>query len=65
MSQYDDHLPEDLRDIAARLSAARVTPNPLELDELRQRVHGRAARAGRPTQRRGLARVVRMNSCTS
>ena len=61
MSQHDDHLPEDIRDIAARLYAARVTPNPIELDELRQRIHGRAARAGRPSQRRGLARVLRMN----
>jgi hypothetical protein len=61
MSNYDDHLPEDLRDIAARLSAARATPNPLELDELRRRVHGRVERAGRSTQRRGLASVLRMN----
>jgi hypothetical protein len=53
MSQHDEHLPEDLRDIAARLSAARVTPTALELDELRRRVHGRAQRA---PQRRGLVR---------
>src|SRR5208283_5484895 len=56
MSQFDDQLPEDLRDIAARLSAARVTPTPLELDELRRRVHGRAARAPR---QRGLAGALR------
>ena len=31
MSQYDEQLPEDLRDIAERLSAARVTLSPLEL----------------------------------
>lgn len=61
MSQYDDRLPEDLRDIAARLSAARHTPSPLELDELRQRVHGRIARARRAPKRRGLASVLRMN----
>jgi hypothetical protein len=54
MSQYGDHLPEDLRDIAARLSAARVRPNPIELDELRQRVERRAARAAAsPRRRRG------------
>src|ERR1035441_10315580 len=60
MSQFDD-LPEDLRDIAARLSAARVNPSPLELDELRRRVHGRAGRAARSPQRGGFARVLRMN----
>jgi uncharacterized repeat protein (TIGR02543 family) len=59
MSQYDDQLPEDLRDIAARLSAARVTPTPLELDELRRRVHGRVGRAGRSPQRRGFAGALR------
>src|ERR1019366_4382815 len=58
MSQFDE-LPEDLRDIAARLLAARVNPSPLELDELRRRVHGRAGRAGRSPQRRGFARVLR------
>ncbi len=61
MSHHDDHLPEDLRDIAARLSAARVTPNPLELDELRRRVQGRVAGGGSTRQRRGLVRVLRMN----
>jgi uncharacterized protein YceK len=61
MSQHDDHLPEDLRDIAARLSAARSTPSALELDELRRRVHGRVGRAGRTPQRRSFARVLRMN----
>ena len=61
MSQHDDHLPEDLRDIAARLSAARATPSELELDELRRRVHGRVGRAARSPQRRGFARVLRMN----
>jgi hypothetical protein len=61
MSQYDDQLPEDVRDIAARLSAARATPSPLELDELRRRVHGRAARPGNAPQRRGFARVMRRN----
>ncbi len=59
MSQFDDQLPEDLRDIAARLSAARVTPTPLELDELRRRVHGRAARAPR---QRGLAGALRVKA---
>jgi uncharacterized repeat protein (TIGR02543 family) len=55
MSQFDE-LPEDIRDIAARLSAARANPTPLELDELRRRVHGRAARA---PQGRGLRQVLR------
>src|ERR1700689_2766289 len=58
MSQYDDHLPEDLRDIAERLPAARVTLSPLEADELRRRVHARAGRARR-APRRGLAHVLR------
>jgi uncharacterized repeat protein (TIGR02543 family) len=57
MAQFDDQLPEDLRDIAARLHAARVTPTELELDELRRRVHGRARRA---PQRRSLAGALRV-----
>ena len=61
MSHHDDQLPEDIRDIAARLSAARVTPSPLELDELRQRARGRIARGARAPQQRGFARVLRMN----
>ena len=65
MSQYDEQLPEDLRDVAARLSAARPTPTPLELDGLRQRIqarHARAARAGTAHKPRGLARVLRMRA---
>ena len=61
MSQYDDQLPEDVRDIAARLSAARATPTPLELDALRRRVHGRAARSAGAVPRRGYARAMRRN----
>ena len=60
MSEHDEHLPEDLRDIAARLSAARVTPSPLEIDELRRR-HGRRGGARRSRQGRGFARVLRTN----
>jgi uncharacterized repeat protein (TIGR02543 family) len=59
MSQFDEQLPEDLRDIAARLSAARVTPTALELDELRRRVHARGARPPRP---RGLAGALRIKA---
>ena len=65
MSQHGEHLPEDLRDIAARLSAARVRPNPLELDELRQRVDRRAARAAASPRRRRLAGALRMNFVAS
>jgi len=61
MSRQEEHFPEDVRDIAARLSAARVEPDALELDELRRRVHGRAQRAARAPRRRGLAHVLRMN----
>jgi uncharacterized repeat protein (TIGR02543 family) len=61
MGEYDDRFPEDLRDIAARLSAARETPSPLELDELHQRVHARARGGRRSTQRRGLAGTLRTN----
>jgi hypothetical protein len=65
MSQHGDYLPEDLREIAARLSAARVTPNPLDLDELRQRVHGRARRVAAAPRRRRLASALRMNFVAS
>jgi uncharacterized repeat protein (TIGR02543 family) len=58
MSLYDEHLPEDLRDIAERLSAARVTLSPLELDDLRRRVHGRAGRPRR-APRGSFARALR------
>jgi hypothetical protein len=49
MGHSDEHLPEDVRDIAARLSEARATLSPLELDDLRSRVTRPAAsrRAGR------------------
>ncbi len=52
MARFDDQLPDDVRDIAERLSASRATFTPLELDELRQRVQQRAQRA---PGRRGLA----------
>jgi hypothetical protein len=60
MSQFDEQFPEDLRDIAARLSQARTTPSSLELDGLRQQIHGRVARAQRAPKRSGFARL-RMN----
>lgn len=47
MSRFDEHLPEDLRDIAERLTQARPTLSPLELDELHGRVQRRAERASR------------------
>ena len=52
MSQHDGQLPEDLRDIAERLSAARETPTPFELDELCRNVYWRVARGGN-SERRG------------
>ncbi len=61
MSNFDDQLPEDVRDIAERLLAVRATPSPLELDDLRRRVHGRLARPGRSPRRGGFARALRMN----
>ena len=62
MSHFDGHLPEDLRDIAARLSEARVEPTALELDELSRRVYVRAMRAGKAPKRRGIARVLQMKA---
>lgn len=49
MSHSDEHFPEDLRDIAQRLTEARPTLSAFELDDLRGRVHGRVTRpsAGR------------------
>lgn len=59
MSRFDEQFPEDLRDIAARLSAARAEPSPLELDGLRQQIQGRVARAQRAPKRSGLGRLRR------
>jgi hypothetical protein len=61
MSQHDGQLPEDLRDIADRLFAARVTPSRFELDELYQRVYGRVEGGRSPWRRRRFATVLRMN----
>jgi hypothetical protein len=61
MSEHDSQLPEDLRDIAERLSAARVTPSRFELDELYQRVYVRFERGGSPWRGRRFAGVLRMN----
>jgi hypothetical protein len=60
MDRHDDHLPEDLHEIAGRLEEARTRPTAIELDEMRSRVQRRAQRAG--SQRRGrLVTVLRMN----
>jgi hypothetical protein len=61
MSQHDGQLPEDLRDIAERLSAARVTPSPFELDELCRRVYRRVERGRRLPRRSRFATAPRMN----
>ncbi|HEY1776984.1 MAG TPA: InlB B-repeat-containing protein [Solirubrobacteraceae bacterium] len=60
MSSNDKHLPEDLHEIASRLSAARATPTGLELDELRRRIRARSLRSGRPPSQRGLLHRSRM-----
>ena len=53
MGHHDEHLPADLQDIGARLSAARANPTELELDELRRRAHRQARQTPRQA-RRGL-----------
>jgi len=65
MSEHDSQLPEDLRDIAERLSAARVTPSRFELDELYQRVYARFERGESPWRRGRFAAVLRMNLVAS
>lgn len=55
MAHFDDQLPDDVRDIAERLSASRATFTPLELDALRQRVQMRVKRA--PARRGMVARM--------
>ena len=59
MSEHERHLPEDLHDIAARLSAARLVPTELELDELRRRVHRRTQRASGSRTRGGVIGALR------
>jgi hypothetical protein len=44
----DDHLPEDLREIADGIRESRYEPSPLELDELKQRARRQAERGPRP-----------------
>jgi hypothetical protein len=61
MSRHEGELPEDLRDIAARLSAARVTPSRLELDDLCRRVYARVERAEGSPRRGRLVGRLRMN----
>lgn len=61
MSRYDNQLPEDLRGIAERLTAARVTPSEFELDALRQRVHSRAQRNAGEERWHRSATAARMN----
>jgi hypothetical protein len=60
MSQHDGQLPEDLREIAERLSAARETPSPFELDELCRRVYWAVERGGSLPRRGRFAALVRM-----
>jgi hypothetical protein len=48
--QYDEHLPNELEPIAARLRAERVEADPLRLDSLKQRLMTKNnSRQGRPT----------------
>ena len=58
MDSFDERIPDDLRDIAERLSRSRAAFSPLELDELRGSL---ASRAGRALGRRSL-RGFRMRS---
>lgn len=46
MNRRDDHLPEDLRDIADGIRESRTEASPLQLDELKQRARRQAERAG-------------------
>jgi uncharacterized repeat protein (TIGR02543 family) len=55
MSRFDESLPGDVRDIAERLTEARATLSPLELDELRGRVHRSVTRRS-PGRRTGRMR---------
>ena len=59
MAPFDDQLPEDLRDIAERLTEARATFSPLELDALNGRLRRRFERS--PRSRR-FAAGLRMKS---
>jgi hypothetical protein len=60
MDRHDDHLPEDLRDVAGRLRESRAQLTPLELDQLRSRVHRRVDRGAAPRRSRFVA-ILRMN----
>jgi len=57
---HHERLPDDLRDTAARLSEARVAPTELELDELKQRIFRRTARATSAPRAASFARAMRM-----
>ena len=52
-------LPPDLEDVAQRLTQSRTQPSELELDEIRQRVHRRAATGSRRVGRLGM--LLRVN----
>ena len=56
MTDFNEQLPEDVRDIAERLTEARVALSPLELDELRGRIHRRVTRS---SKRRGMGTLRR------
>jgi hypothetical protein len=62
MSRNEEHLPEDLRDIAERLTEARATFTPLELDDLHGRLRRRTERRRGTPGRRRFATRFRMNS---
>ena len=50
MSRFEDQLPEDVREVARRLTEARATFSPLDRDALRTRI-------GRSSRRRGPGRL--------
>src|ERR1700753_75020 len=54
MTNFDEHLPDDVRDIAERLVDARVTLSPFEFDDLRARVQRRVSRPSRGRRLSGL-----------
>jgi hypothetical protein len=60
MDRPDDHLPDDLNDIARRLVESREDVSGLELDTMRQRVQQRVRRA--PRQQSRMGRRLRRNA---
>ena len=61
MSNFDDRLPEDLRDLAARLRDQRAEATGLELDRMKTRAMAKAASSrpkGFALRSRGMAAVL-------